>query len=388
MKIAIVTFSNLPVPPVEGGAVETLLDYICTENEKFLRLEIDVFGIYSEEAETAIKERSTQYTFLRHKKIRKYSFANIFNRLFNTRKFLNSNIKKYICEINKKNYDFVIVTSIFKELEYVIDKLNSPVIWYLHADALSVLDKNDIKKILLNCCGVITVSDFVSNRIKSLSPKCKVLTVKNCSGITPIDDNIEKDVSLQVRKNYKILPNDILFTYVGRITRIKGIKELVTAFNGLNVKNKKLLIVGAPMVQADFEYLAEIKSICDDNVIFAGYIDNQKLNSIFCATNAAVVPSICLEAAPLSVIEPQICGRYVICSNVGGVSEYCENGNLVEFNDKFSDNLRDAMNDFCNNMILYNSKCKKITKYNKETYYNDFCNALKIIYEERKLCQD
>ena len=383
MKIAIATFAALPVPPVKGGAVETLLDYVCTENEIFRDLEIDVFSIYDESAVRVPQKTYTKYTFIHNKKIKKFSIYNILNKALNTHKFLNANIKEYVTEINKKEYDFVIITSIFKELEFIAEKLKSPVIWYLHADALSVLDKADVSRIIQKCKAVITVSDFVSGRIKELSPFCQVITVKNCSGIEAISKEREQEVSGKIREKYGIAEDDILFTYVGRIMSIKGIKELVTAFNQLDSDNKKLLIVGSPTTQEDYEYLKELKSICDGNVVFAGYIENQNLNEIYCATDAAVVPSICFEAAGLTVIEPQLCGRYVIATNIGGIPEYCENGRLVEYGDSFIENLKNAMADFCNHKDYYISNCNRLIKYNKKSYYTDFCNALKTIQEER-----
>lgn len=383
MKIAIATFAALPIPPVKGGAVETLLDYICIENEILRNLEIDVFSIYDESAVRVPQKTYTKYTFIHNKKIKKFSINNILNKALNTHKFLNANIKEYVTEINKKEYDFVIITSIFKELEFIAEKLKSPVIWYLHADALSVLDKGEISRIIQKCKAVITVSDFVSGRIKELSPFCQVITVKNCSGIEAISKEREQEVSRKIREKYSIAEDDILFTYVGRITPIKGIKELISAFNQLNIDNKKLLIIGSPSTNDDCAYLKELKTICSGNVIFAGYIENQKLNAVYCATDAAVVPSICFEAAGLTVIEPQLCGRYVIATNIGGIPEYCENGRLVEFNYRFIDNLKDAMNDFCKNKSIYSENRKRLTKYNKKVYYNDFFNALKTIQEER-----
>ena len=50
MKIAIICSSGLPVPAVKGGAIETLVEIICKENEVYKKLDIDVYSIYDEEA--------------------------------------------------------------------------------------------------------------------------------------------------------------------------------------------------------------------------------------------------------------------------------------------------------------------------------------------------
>ena len=62
--------------------------------------------------------------------------------------------------INKEDYDFVIITSINNEMEYIFRKIHSKVIWYLHGDPLSVLSTDAIERITNQCYSVITVSDL------------------------------------------------------------------------------------------------------------------------------------------------------------------------------------------------------------------------------------
>ena len=56
MKIAIIGPSGLPIPPVKGGAIETLVDVILRENIKRNEVLIDMFTIYDEEAKIKAKE--------------------------------------------------------------------------------------------------------------------------------------------------------------------------------------------------------------------------------------------------------------------------------------------------------------------------------------------
>lgn len=83
--------------------------------------------------------------------------------------------------INKEDYDFVIITSINNEMEYIFRKIHSKVIWYLHGDPLSVLSTDAIERITNQCYSVITVSDFVKSRVKSAAPGCRAVTVRNCT---------------------------------------------------------------------------------------------------------------------------------------------------------------------------------------------------------------
>ena len=50
MKIAIICSQGLPVPAVKGGAIETLVEIICKENEIYRELDIDVYSIYDDDA--------------------------------------------------------------------------------------------------------------------------------------------------------------------------------------------------------------------------------------------------------------------------------------------------------------------------------------------------
>ena len=75
MKIAIICSSGLPVPAVKGGAIETLVEIICKENELYKKLDIDVYSIHDQEAIARSKEyEKTNFIYLckskRYMKIR------------------------------------------------------------------------------------------------------------------------------------------------------------------------------------------------------------------------------------------------------------------------------------------------------------------------------
>ena len=55
MKVAIICPQGLPVPAVKGGAIETLVELICRENEIYEDLDIDIYSIYDEEAKKVAK---------------------------------------------------------------------------------------------------------------------------------------------------------------------------------------------------------------------------------------------------------------------------------------------------------------------------------------------
>lgn len=376
MKIAIATFAGLPNPPVKGGAVETLIDNLCKINEKKNKLSIDVFSVYDSSATELAKEyKKTKFIFYRRYQTRRISKKSIVYKLFK-KSIPDRTMSELIKLINQKHYDYVIVTSINYEMEYIFHKINSKVIWYLHGDPLSVLPNDTIKKITNHCQAVITVSDFINNRVVSTKPKCKVMTVRNCTDLLPVPQEEEFAVRKEIRVKIGVQDSDKLLTYIGRITPIKGIYELVEAFVSSNVKNAKLLIVGAPSDANEKLYFDKIKSIANQNVIYWGYAEHSSLNKLYCASDCIIAPSVCNEAAPLIALETSICNRPLISTNIGGIPEYADdNAILVEYNEMFVNNLVDAINCVCASdfRIVQNKKVMNQV----EKYYEEFCSIIR-----------
>ena len=55
-NICIITQCSLPIPTTKGGAVETLVEYILTENEKFNKYHFTVISIVDNKAEILSKQ--------------------------------------------------------------------------------------------------------------------------------------------------------------------------------------------------------------------------------------------------------------------------------------------------------------------------------------------
>lgn len=378
MKIAIATFAGLPNPPVKGGAVETLIDDLCKINELENCLTIDVFSVYDSDAATAAKEyKNTHFIFYQKYISRKISKKNIIRKLFK-KSIPDKTMSEIVRMINLNEYDFVIITSINYEMEYIFQRIHSKVIWYLHGDPLSVLRQKTIKRIVDHCYGVVTVSDFVNKRITSVNPRCRVITVRNCTDLLPVNPEEESAVRQKIREKIGVQTNDKLFAYVGRITPIKGLYELVEAFSIANIPNTKLLIVGAPSDDEEKSYFEKVKSKATSDVIYWGYAEHRSLNELYCATDCIVAPSICQDAAPLIALEASICHRPLITSNRGGIPEYADqNAWIIEYNERFVEGIAEAMKSVCNVDTEEKRHVKGEEGDQIKRYYNDFCKALK-----------
>ena len=377
-SIAIVTFANLPLPAVKGGAVETLLDNICDVNEVEGELKIDIYSIYDENAEKEAQHyQNTKYIYYNNALCHKVSFKNIlyhFTGISIPTAVMHNIVKK----INKNCYDLVLITSIFKELFFLVKMINTKVVWYLHADAVPILGESMCRKIANLCFAIISVSDFVSNQIKKTGSETKCFTVLNCTDLKRISEDIAYDHKQKMRLKHGISNNEKVFLYVGRINPLKGVKELVQAFNKLDNTHIWLLIAGTTATGNEKTYMEEIKRLSNNRVRFLGYIDHKLLNEIYNECDVLVVPSICNEAAGLVVLEAQRCGKYVIASRRGGIPEYAkdEMTTFVETDEHFIINLQKAMQSWLN---------QPQTDYFGETIrtpvdlYHDFCKVIKYI---------
>lgn len=381
MKIAFATFADLPNPPTKGGAVEALIDDICIENEKDNALSIDIYSIYDKAAEAlSCRYKNTAFHFYHKQTYGKWTFKNIVAKLFHI--YLpDRNMNKIISMINQQNYDFVIVTSINRELKYVFSKINAKVIWYLHGDPFSALTEKQISDVLKNADGVIAVSEFIKGRVANITGVPDIKVVLNCTDIVPLHGEGETIARNKIREKYSIGENDVLFTYVGRITPIKGILETVKAYVSADIPSSRLMIVGAPSGREQEFYYEALKAESNKKVVFPGYIPHDALSEIYAATDVVVVPSLCYESALLTGIEALLCRRKVITTNMGGIPEYTSGKNacLLEVDEHFEKALKEAMIVFSKQN--YQEDGFDVKKFSQKAFYKNFCKAIRELRE-------
>lgn len=383
MKIAIITSGLLPLPATKGGAIETLIDSFVQENEKQKKFEITIYSMSSKEAKKIVKYQ--KYRLCKYIYINQLSSFCI--RVINKLLKKDIPINKYyqnrvITLINKTNYDYVIVEN-YPEL--VLSLRNSKVIPYIHSDVFNK-DIEKAKEILSLCYKVITVSDYIKNRIIEIDADAenRVFTVYNSIDFKKLDEVTINNYKKEVREKYNIGAKDFVYAFSGRLSKEKGPLELIKAFNKIDVPNKKLLIIGGTWYGSKKinNYLKQLFEFSDDLVIYTGYIKHSEIEKILCAVDVGVVPSNCNEAAGLSVVEFMSVGALVVASNKGGIKEYLnvDDNVLIGYNQKtFVDDLAYALN---KSYKIYNRIRKKNNreyskKYSVQENYRQIVNILK-----------
>ena len=165
--------------------------------------------------------------------------------------------------------------------------------------------------------------------------KLKVIANGSSNGINTAYFNPDlffaKEMNL-LKENLKITETDVVFIFVGRLVRDKGINELVAAFDKLSKRfqNIKLLLVGA--FESDLDPLNNhTLKIIDDNsaILSAGF--QQDVRPYFAIADALVFPSY-REGFPNVVLQAGAMGLPAIVSDINGCNEIIkeeENGLII-----------------------------------------------------------
>ena len=164
--------------------------------------------------------------------------------------------------------------------------------------------------------------------------KIKTLANGSSNGIDTkyFSDNISLISKNKLLDTLKILKNDFVFCYVGRVVKDKGINELVSAFNELNLKNKncKLIIVGKienetnPVSKSTMGIIKKNK-----NILLTGFKND--VRPYLSIGNCFVFPSY-REGFPNVLMQAGAMDLPCIATNINGCNEIIQdniNGFLI-----------------------------------------------------------
>ncbi len=113
------------------------------------------------------------------------------------------------------------------------------------------------------------------------------------------------------------------FLYFGRLSGEKGIDVLLEAMTILG--KGRLIIAGSGPDGERLRYKAENLGL--NNIEFVGRKTPESIIELLSGCLAVIMPSICWENLPYSVMESMAAGKPVIGSRIGGIPEMIEHGN-------------------------------------------------------------
>ena len=118
----------------------------------------------------------------------------------------------------------------------------------------------------------------------------------------------------EIRNKYSLDSHAFVYGFVGRITRDKGVNELLEAFKNLN-NGSYLMIVGPKDIEASINQELYQWSLKQHNVIYTGF--TTEVEKYLSAMDCYILPSY-REGFGMGVIEAQAMGVPVIVTNIPG----------------------------------------------------------------------
>ena len=320
-KITIVTNGTLPVPPVNGGAVENLLQNFVDLNEEYKNFEIILFSISNKKAYKLSKYyKSARFIFINNNSIA-YKFEKFCRYLLNRlsgNKFKNQFINK-VLKFKKEfvNTDIILVENNPFYISHIKKITPKQVGLHLHNDYLNIDKRQFSISVLKKTDFVITVSKYIKSRIYELDPS------------KPNIDVVYNGIKLDRFNLPKSQNKELVILFSGRLQEGKGVKLLIEVFLDIlknNCNNIRLLILGGSGFAngkrtAFINQINALSEKANGKINFTGYIDYDNIHEYYNKADLAVFPSLETEAFPLTTLEALASGLPVIVSDAGGMPE-------------------------------------------------------------------
>jgi len=235
----------------------------------------------------------------------------------------------------------------------------------LHTIAgLPLVEAKGLKKIVLHMVEKVTyacatkiypnsygLQEIILKNKFTHAAKMKIIGNGSSNGIDVRDFDpslFTQESKAILRNSLGLKENDIVFIFVGRLVKDKGINELIASFTKLNARypQAKLLLVGTYEKELD-PVLPETEDaiLNSPNIVLVGW--QQDVRPFFSIANVLTFPSY-REGFPNVVMQAGAMGLYSIVSDINGCNEIIiegENGSIIP--PKEEDQLFEKMRLIC-----------------------------------------
>ncbi len=252
-------------------------------------------------------------------------------------------LKKFIA----KAINPIIISSNWELSEGIIsfkNKLKFKLITVLHGTEVIRLNSNKYIKRRKNFVRtlnksdiVVSVSNYLKNQAKSISNK-EIITIHNFVN----SKELYPKKNIVHYKSFNFSVNDSIILSLSRLVRRKGHHIVIKSLNQIKkvIPNIKYIIAG----DGDNNYKKELKKLVkemnlDKCVYFVGHVDDDRKNDIYNLCDVYVMNSLPNDSSKgsetfgITFLEANACGKPVVGTNVGGVSDAInnnQNGILIE----------------------------------------------------------
>ena len=388
MKIAIMTCGILPIPAVQGGAVENLIDFYLEFNNQKRLHDITIYSPWDKKAKNhpALSSDVNHYIYIDDKSL-KARIARRIYKCFHSNEYYNHYIEYYFekvySNLKKGDFDIVVLENCPGYAYKLSQRGYHNLVLHLHNELLHSNSRyHDI--IFNSLTKILTVSDYIKERVSSIQPSNKIQTIYN-----GIDLNIfsPKDISTINRNRIGFSESDFIIVYSGRINNEKGISELIDALLNLrDIPQIKLMVLGSSffdITKNENKFVRSLKNKAkeiESKIIFTGFIPYSQVPDYLQIADIAVLPSMWEEPFGLTIVEAMAMGLPLITTRSGGIPEICEGVATIVERDHIVNNLASAIIDLYKHpekrQQMATASLERAKLFDKETFAKKFLTAI------------
>ncbi len=391
-RVLLVPPPDLPVPAVQGGAVETLLTHLIRENEREGKLDLMCASVPDEAARRAAEglQHTKMLYIARPHGHRRYWPMVFVERCLGIAAPYDPWYQKVQLSLalEPPGPDLIVAEGGNLTQCSAISRMfgRRRCLAHLHGQTTCSPVMDTIYG------GILALSEFIRDdylKNSTLDPKHAYIwyncvdTRRFCPGPPPL--------ALRTRLGFGA--RDFVVLFCGRLDPDKGIHKLMEALSLLPVPQIKLLIVGSPFFgrtqQSSFlRKLEQQARALGNRVQFTGYIPNEDLPDYYRLADLVCVPTLVEEAAGLVAVEAMACGRPVLATRSGGMPEYLEGSQavLVERGENIADQLAWSIRMLYEHPALCAEMgaagAKRAKDFSVERYYNEFVRIVHDVLQD------
>lgn len=393
MKLAILTSGMLPIPAVQGGAVENKIDFLLEYNDKMKIHDITIYSPWNKEASMhpALSSKVNHYVFIDVSSV-KARFARRIYGYFHSGEYYNYFIEYYFekvyAHLKNQNYDCIYLDNCPGYVYKLSQRGYKKIVLRLGNDLLNSETKYN-ELIFNNLSKILTCSNYVRDKVATIRCDKKIQTLYNGINIKVFSSMNEQQ---KKRTDIGLSEDDFVMVYTGRLNKEKGVSELIDAMLMLRDKpNIKLMIIGSPFfgnVANEDDFVRGLKQKAEgikDRIVFTGFIPHSQLAQYLKMSDIAVIPSLWDDPCPNTVLEAQAMGLPLITTCRGGIPEEVteKNAIILETDNHFVDNLAASILDLYEHpekrQQMASVALERGKLFTKEIYTKNFFEALETI---------
>ena len=246
MKFAVLTCGMLPIPAVQGGAVENMIGFYLEYNNRKKLHDITVYSPWNSKVtkHPALSSDVNHYIFidvtsLKAKISRKiYSYCHS-NNYYNY--FIEFYFEQVYKDLKKKDYDLIVLENCPGYVYKLAQRGHKNVILHLNNDLLN--SNSRFHNVIFNGLEkILTCSNYIKGRVSTIAVSNKIHTLYNAIDVQSFTPKEQSTVS---RKDISLTDDDFVIVYSGRINKDKGVSELIESMLLLkDIPRLKLMIIG------------------------------------------------------------------------------------------------------------------------------------------------